>query len=219
MSGTGISVALEVAYAGNRVPHGKTVSRALRGHQLLDLGLNNILLEDLLPELDIFKNLMPDAKNGRLNINNAIKCDILKYVENVLSEKNKKTKNNLPNYRTTALWLHIINIVCKFIRAERLGDWHFYLSTLREMLPNFAVYGHSNYTKSIWLHLYQISTLETDYSYLFKQFIAENHILSRTNFKCCRGISIYQGIEQALMRDLKSKDGLTKGRGFDSLTI
>ena len=69
MSGTGICVALEVEHTGNNVPHllsRKTVSRVLRGQQLLDLGLNNILLDDLLPELDVhfavLENVMPEAK-------------------------------------------------------------------------------------------------------------------------------------------------------------
>ena len=56
MSGTGICKVLEVVYAENTIPHllsGKAVSRALWGHQLLDLVLNTILPEDLLPELDV----------------------------------------------------------------------------------------------------------------------------------------------------------------------
>ena len=56
MSNTGILEALEVVYAGNNVPHllsGKTVSRALQSHQLLDLVFNTVLFEDLLPKLDV----------------------------------------------------------------------------------------------------------------------------------------------------------------------
>ena len=56
MSNTGILEALEVVYAGNNVPHllsGKTVSRALQSHQLLDLVFNAVLFEDLLPKLDV----------------------------------------------------------------------------------------------------------------------------------------------------------------------
>ena len=84
MRGTGICEALEVLYPGNIIPYllsRKAVSRALRGHQLLDLVLNTIFLEDLPPELDVdfsvLENMMTDAKNGRLDINNTIKCDIL----------------------------------------------------------------------------------------------------------------------------------------------
>ena len=91
-----ICLTLEVVHTKNTVPYlfsRKTVSRALRGHQILDLGLNNNLLDDLLPELDgsfsVLENTMPDAKNGWLNNDNAIKCNILKPFENALSKKNK----------------------------------------------------------------------------------------------------------------------------------
>ena len=66
----------------------------LGGYQLLDFVLSTILLEVLLPELDVDfsvpENMMTDAKNGRLEINNAIKCNILNKAENALSEKKNK---------------------------------------------------------------------------------------------------------------------------------
>ena len=49
-----------------------------------------------------------------------------------------------------------------------------------------------------------MSTLETSYPNLFKQYIDGNHILRRTNIKYWRGIFIDQGIEPTLMHDLKS---------------
>ena len=113
--------------------------------------------------------------------------------------------------------MHLIDIVRKFIRAERLGDWHLHISTLQEMLPLFAACRHNNYTKSVWLYLQQMSTLETNYPNLFKKYIDGNHILRRNNFKCWGGIHIDQGIKQTLMRDLKFEVGLTRGRGFNSV--
>ena len=56
MSISGICEAVKVMYTRNTVPHllfGKADSRANWGHQLLDLALNTILLEDVLPELDV----------------------------------------------------------------------------------------------------------------------------------------------------------------------
>ena len=131
-----------------------------------------------------------------------------------------RKKKTLSNNRTAALWLqcmHLIDIVHKFIHAERLEDWHLHISTLQEMLPTFAAWGHNNYTKSVWLYLQQMSTLETNCPNLFKHYIDGNHILRRSNFKSWGGISIYQGIEQTLMRDLKSEGGSTRGRGFNSV--
>lgn len=50
MAGTGLQELLEVVYASNTVPHmlsGKAVTRAVRGHLLVDAALNTILLADL----------------------------------------------------------------------------------------------------------------------------------------------------------------------------
>ena len=113
--------------------------------------------------------------------------------------------------------MHLLDIVCKFIHAERLGDWHLHISTSQEMLSVFATCGHNNYTKSVWLYFQQMPTLETNYPNLFKQYTDGNDILRRTNFKCWGEISIDQGIEQTLMRDLKCEGGLTRGRGFNSV--
>ena len=89
-----ICLTLEVVHTKNTVPYlfsRKTVSRALRGHQILDLGLNNNLLDDLLPELDgsfsVLENTITDAKNGWLNNDNAIKCNILKALRKSSFEK------------------------------------------------------------------------------------------------------------------------------------
>ena len=53
--------------------------------------LNTTLLEDLLPELDIVfsvpEDMMTEARNGRLDYNNAIKCDVLDKGENAVCEK------------------------------------------------------------------------------------------------------------------------------------
>ena len=64
-----VSDVLEVFHGWNTVRRAlseKAVSRALWGYQLLDLALNAIFLEDLLPELDVdfsvLENLIIDAK-------------------------------------------------------------------------------------------------------------------------------------------------------------
>ena len=49
MSGSGLQEVFEVVYAGNTVSHmltGKAISRAVRGHMLVDAALNTILIAD-----------------------------------------------------------------------------------------------------------------------------------------------------------------------------
>ena len=56
MAKSGLSDILEIFYAGNTVPHllsGKALDRALRGHQLVDLALNTILLQDIFQTIEV----------------------------------------------------------------------------------------------------------------------------------------------------------------------
>ena len=55
MSSPGLVEALETVYAGNTIQHmlsGKAVKGAMRGHQLVDLALNTILLQNVCDSSD-----------------------------------------------------------------------------------------------------------------------------------------------------------------------
>ena len=58
--------------------------------------------------------------------------------------------------------MDMIDILRKFIRAERAGNWDLYLQTLSEMLPFLAASGH-NYAKSVLYYLQQMSHLQVVY--------------------------------------------------------
>jgi len=42
----------------------------------------------------------------------------------------------------------MVEILQKFIKAERIDDWQLHLHAFSEMLPFFAVAGHFHYAKS-----------------------------------------------------------------------
>ena len=65
--------------------------------------------------------------------------------------------------------MDMINILCKYIRAERTGNWELHLQAVSEMLPYMAASGHNNYTKCIWIYLQQMSSLKSDYAALFNK--------------------------------------------------
>ena len=71
--------------------------------------------------------------------------EILSKVEVILSaQKEKKSSSN----RTAKLWIQymiMVDIMKKFIRAERLGNWHLHLEATQQMLPYIAASGHNNY--------------------------------------------------------------------------
>ena len=81
--------------------------------------------------------------------------EVLGRIERQLEEEKMKTDG----HRTAQLWLQymdMVDILKRFVRAERIGNWHLHLRTPREMLPFLAAAGHSLYTKSIYIYLLQI---------------------------------------------------------------
>ena len=60
------------------------------------------------------------------------------------------------NSKTGQLWLQyidMISIVCKSIKAQRIGNWLLHLEAVTDMLPYFAASGHYLYLKSARLYL------------------------------------------------------------------
>ena len=67
MAGTGLSNLLEMIYGENAVKHmmtGKAVSRALRGHFLIESVLTKKLLKILLPDAWVAESMEADLERG-----------------------------------------------------------------------------------------------------------------------------------------------------------
>ena len=59
--------------------------------------------------------------------------------------------------RTEMLWLQyldMVSILQRFMKAERMANWKLHLQTVQDMLPYFAVSGHSLYAKSAYVYLH-----------------------------------------------------------------
>ena len=106
----------------------------------------------------------------------------------------------------------MINILQKFIRAERTGNWGLHLQALFEMLPFLAASGHNNYTKSLWIYLQQMSSLRDDCPVVYDHFQKGFHVVRRSE-RFWGGLSTDLIIEQVLMRSMKTSGGLHEEEG------
>ena len=140
---------------------GKAVSRAVRGHLLLFAALLNILLskslnlplpcsqEDVTKEhtqIGELQQLYSSLMKKEQSVSDVCSSELLGYVHDILSEKTSAMDG-----RTGKLWvqyLEMVQLLMKFIRAERTGNWALHLHTVSQMLPYLASSGHSLYTKS-----------------------------------------------------------------------
>ena len=88
-----------------------------------------------------------------------------------------------------------------------------HLVSVGRMLNIFAATGHINYAKSSCLYLQQMLQLPIDHSWLYHCFVEQG-------FHVCRSSRFWSGlwtdlaIEQVMMRSIKSRGGLMRGRGM-----
>ena len=119
--------------------------------------------------------------------------------------------------RTAKLWLQYMNyieVVKLFIRAERTGNWNLHLVATEKMLCLFAATGHNNYAKSARLYLQMMVDLPCSHPWLYEQFQYKGYHTIRRSDRFWAGIWTDLAIEQIMMRTIKSRGGLTRGRGF-----
>jgi len=118
--------------------------------------------------------------------------------------------------RTSQLWLlymRCVELVKMFLFAERTGNWLMHVHAVSDMLGIFAATGHANYAKAARLYVQQMHSLQKTHPQLHNQFVNGYHTVRRSD-RCWAGLSLDLVIEQTMMRAVKSKGGLTSGRGL-----
>lgn len=152
-------------------------------------------------------------------VNSEISFDCLMQNENVdtiLHQVKEETEKLLETKRTASLWIQysrMIQVLRNYIAAERTGSWEQHLKCIKDMLPYLAAAGHNLYTKSAYVYLTEMQSLEKNNPDVYNNFISGHHVLRRTH-KYWGGLSTDLVIEQELMRSMKTSGGLTRGRGL-----
>lgn len=109
--------------------------------------------------------------------------------------------------------MNYISIVKLFIRAERTGDWNLHFKAAAKMENLFIATGHINYAKSARLYLQMMHGLPETHPWLYEQLSNGFHTIRRSDIFWA-SISSDLAIEQILMRTIKTRGGLRRGRGF-----
>ena len=108
--------------------------------------------------------------------------------------------------------MNMVDILRKFIKAERTGNWNLHLQSVYEMLPYFVSSGHPLYAKSAYVHLQMMLQLPTQNTDLHSKFDAGYHVV-RCSDRYWAGLSTDRIIEQVLMRNVKTIGGGWGGGG------
>lgn len=223
---------------------GKAIARALRGLYLIEMALTTKLLSTILPQEssvddtdDTVETLMePNIIEGSHMLNKQQTKNLEQLLSDVLdlriapdaiadspdivalNDAIKCTKAFLSNQsRTAKLWIHCleyITVIKDFISSERLGNWEGHLLAVGKLLNLFAATGHINYAKSARLYLQMMRKLPNAHPWLYKKFSEDGYHTVRRSERRWAGLWTDLVIEQVMMRSLKSRGGLTRGRGM-----
>ncbi|CAG2257195.1 unnamed protein product [Mytilus edulis] len=131
-----------------------------------------------------------------------------KACDDVLKDQIKSRIDNFreshKSYRTSQLWfqyMDMIDILRRFIKAERTGNWELHLQTVKDMLPYLAASRHNLYVKSSRVYLQQMENLKTTHPEVLAFLQSGHHVIRRSD-KFWAGLSSDLVIEQVLMRSL-----------------
>ena len=100
------------------------------------------------------------------------------------------------------------------ICAERTANWNLHLVAVGKMLNIFAATGHIKYAKCCRLYLQQMHELPTEQPWVYQCFSEHGFNAVRRNCRYWAGLWTDLVIEQVMMRSIKSRGGLTRGRGM-----
>jgi len=239
MKGSGIEELLGLLYGPSTVDHvmsGKAFARALRGHFIIHDCLMQLLLQYVVSDesqrngsvvlqvdgdcpldvedVDIIQ-LYSSVWKNKVDVSDcsSVQCTHLQGITDALL----RLKVHLAlESRTARLWLQYmdyVDVVKLFVVAERTSDWCLHLTACTRMLNLFAASGHYNYAKACRVYVQQMNALPHTHPTLYGHFANGRHSIRRSH-RLWAGLSCDLVIEQTLMKSVKSRGGLTHGRGM-----
>ena len=120
------------------------------------------------------------------------------------------------NSKALAALYGYIEIIKDFICCERLGMWDGHLNAVTALLNLFAATCHIHYAKSARLYVQEMRKLPSTHPWLHQKCV-EGYYTVRRSERLWVGLWTDIVIEQVLMRSLKSRGGLTRGRGMTEI--
>ncbi len=163
-------------------------------------------------DLEVAGIMYDNLLDGKTSVTEVCESSVLINITKKLEEKTR----SLGDSRGAGLWLQfmrMMDILRKFLKAERTGNWLLHIQAQHDMLPYLAAAGHNLYTKSLHVYLQNIDSLREQHPEVFSHFCQGLHVVRRTN-RFWAGLSPDLVIEQVLMRSMKTSGGLTRGRGM-----
>ena len=162
MSGSGIEQLFSEVYAKNSVVHmaGKAVSRALRGHFLVEIALTSIILETLIADKKVdvtpLQPIYVHAIKGGISDEQFLAFSESNEFRSLLNGLNDEIQNLIGKSRTANLWLQYMEYICmmkQHVLAERTSNWYLHFQSMKNMLILFATSEHIGHARSARIYI------------------------------------------------------------------
>jgi hypothetical protein len=162
-------------------------------------------------ELKVWLTTEKDCTDGAVSQQSLQSSSLDKFQAN-MAELRTNLSDQLRTSRLWIFYMKYVELLKVFLMAERTSNWLLHLECLHGIRALFAATGHVHYAKSVRLYLQFMKNLPTSHPSLHAQFMSGMHTIRRSD-RYWAGLSCDLVIEQTLMRSLKSRGGLTRGRG------
>ena len=193
MAGSGLKELWCTIYANDSTPKmitGHHHAQALRAHFLTQIALQKTLLDGInleKPLIDATLSLHHQLMTTGCDVSrNILLCDLAKKSSSYLDFLASKS-------RTAKLWIQYykeVEIIRRFVRAERSADREFHLESVREMIPIFHAAGHLAYAKSAHLYLQQTSVEKRMPASKYEYFTKKGGFPYPTHTRCGQAFGV-----------------------------
>ena len=201
-----------------KIMTGKSYNRSIRAHTLIKEAMDRMVMTDFKlqykTEDPALTKLVTECSEA-FKMNDHGQCKtcvdeiVLKVVPLAAMLDNHK-KVIADRSDTCVFWLmyiDMVDILMRFIRAEREGLWNLHLDTFDEMLPFFHALGRTNYARWGTIYITDMRKLQTLEPQVYQEFLNGNHVVKRSK-QSFNQVSTDLALEQSLNRDCKVHGGL-----------
>lgn len=105
-------------------------------------------------------------------------------------------------------YLEMVEVLMNFLRATREGNWSLHLECIKEMLPCFFAYDHTNYARYLPVYLAHMITLPETHPEAHALLENGDFGVQRTTSHGFSQMPVDQTIEQTLNRSTKTKGSI-----------
>ena len=105
-------------------------------------------------------------------------------------------------------YIGMVEILLRYIRAEREGDWNLHLESVAQMIPYCFAYDHINYARWASEYLIDMKLLSNSTPLIWEEFLNGEHTVCRSTGGTFNRIWTDLAEERSVNRDTKTHGGI-----------